>query len=530
MTAGPLAAIGLARRTGFSDLRSVGALTAATAFWGASLAAPYAAAAVRHPQRSAIVDDYGVLTYRQLDWRTSRVAGAFRQVGMNSKSTVGILCRNHRGFVEANIAVAKVGARVVYLNTGLPPGQLSEVINNEGISFVIADREFTHRLGEASDGVKVVTSAPEDDNSWSFPELKRYRLPLVRNPWRIPDPILLTSGTSGAPKGTNRSAGPRALTAAVGFLQAVPFRSGTTFVIPAPLFHAWGVSQLIAASTLASTVVLRRTFDPEGVARDVEANSADVLIAVPVMLHRILESETDRDMSSLRIVATSGSALPGDLATRWMESYGDSLYNIYGSTEIGQVSVASPQDLKEVPSTAGRPLKGVNVRILNSFGHAAAPGTIGRIAVKSKTLFDGYTGGGSKEVIDSHMAIGDQGYIDAKGRLFVVGRADDMIISGGENVYPNNIERSLLSHELVSEAAVVGVPDPDFGHKVRAVIVTQDKAASTQVTKKLKAHLSKELAPYEMPREYVYVEHLPRNESGKVLRNKLTEAVGALTK
>lgn len=527
---GPRAAISLARRTGFADPRSVCALTAASAFWGASVAAPYAAAAVRYPRRSAVVDDYGVITYRQLDWRTTRLAGAFHNVGIKSKSTVGILCRNHRGFVEANIAVAKVGARVVYLNTGLPPGQLSEVIHNEGISAVIADREFAYRLGDASEGVKVVISAPEDDHSWSFPELKRYRLPLVRNPWRIPDPILLTSGTSGAPKGTNRSAGPRAITAALGFLEAVPLRSGSTFVISAPLFHAWGVSQLIAASTLAGTVVLRRKFDPEGAARDVEANAADVLIAVPVMLHRILESETDRDMSSLRIVATSGSALPGDLAQRWMKTYGESLYNIYGSTEVGQVSVASPQDLSDARATAGHALKGVSVRILNSSGKSVAPGTIGRIAVKSSNLFDGYTGGGSREVVDSHMAIGDQGYLDASGRLFVVGRVDYMIISGGENVYPNNIERALLSHDLVSEAAVVGIPDAELGQKVRAVIVAKDKAESAQLIKKLKAHLTERLAPYEMPREYVFLERLPRNESGKVLRNKLTQSVGAPTK
>lgn len=531
MSKGPLAVLEVIRRTGMSDPRSVGAMTGASAFWGASVAAPYAAASLRHPRRNAIVDDYGAITYRQLDWRTSRVAGAFRQLKLGPKSTIGILCRNHRGFVEANIAIAKIGARVVYLNTGLPPGQLAEVIKSEGISAVIADREFAYRLGEAANGVVVVIAAPEDDHSWSFPELKRYRVSIqVRHPWRNPEPVLLTSGTTGAPKGTNRSAGPRALAAAFGFLQTVPFRSGSVFVIPAPLFHAWGVSQLVLASTLASTVVLRRSFDPEGVTKDVEANGAEVLIAVPVMLHRILDAGCDRDMSSLRIVACSGSAMPGDLSDRWMDTYGDSLYNIYGSTEVGQVSVASPSDLRAAPGTAGRPLNGVGVRILNASDNSAGPGLIGRIAVKSANLFNGYTGGGSKEMIDSHMTIGDEGYFDAKGRLFVLGRADDMIISGGENIYPINIERSLLSNELVSEAVVVGVADDDLGSRVRAVIVTKSGSASPQVTKKLKAHLAGQLAPYEMPREYVYVEELPRNTSGKVLRNKLTQDVLELNK
>ncbi len=534
MSSGPLAVLEVVRRTGMSDPRSVGAMTGAGAFWGASIAAPYAAAALRHPHRRAVVDDYGFITFRQLDWRTSRVAGAFRQLKLGRRSTIGILCRNHRGFVEANIAIAKIGARVVYLNTGLPAGQLSAVIKSEGITAVVADREFAYRLGDASDGVSVIIAAPEDDQSWSFPELKRYRLPMqMRNPWRIPDPILLTSGTTGAPKGTNRSAGPKALAAAFGFLKSVPFRSGSVFVVPAPLFHAWGVSQLVLASTLANTVVLRRSFDPEGVARDVEANNAEVLVAVPVMLHRILEANCDRDMSSLRIVASSGSALPGDLSDRWMDAYGECLYSIYGSTEVGQVSVATPADLRAAPGTAGRPLKGVDVRILTPSGKKANAGLIGRIAVKSSNLFDGYTGGGSKEMVDEHMTIGDEGYFDSKGRLFVLGRADDMIISGGENIYPVNIERELLGHDLVSEAVVVGVPDDDLGHRVTAVVVTAhgsdanvNMPSQATVTKQLKAHLSKALAPYEVPREYIYVDELPRNSSGKVLRSQLIASIG----
>lgn len=526
---GPLGLLDVVRRTGLSDPRSVGALTGAGAFWGASVATPYAANAMRHPQRIAIVDDFGELNYRQLDWRTSRVAGALGHRGVKRNSTVGLLCRNHRGFVEANIAVAKLGARIVYLNTGLPAAQLAEVIRREGISTVITDREFVARLDVRSRDLSVVLAAPDDDHSWSFPDLERWRIPLkVPQPWRSVDPVLLTSGTSGSPKGTNRTAGPKALSAALSFLQAVPFRRGSVFVIPAPLFHAWGASQIVMAATLAGTVVLRHTFDPYEVAQDVESNGADVLIAVPVMLHRILEAHPDCDMSTLRIVASSGSALPGDLALRWMNTYGDTLYNIYGSTEVGQVSVASPQHLRASPGTAGLPLRGIGLRIIDRNGHQSAPGLIGRIAVKSGNLFDGYTGGGSKEIVDDHMAVGDQGYLDVDGRLFVVGRADDMIISGGENVYPVNIERGLLGHESVAEAAVVGVPDEDLGHKVRAVIVAKGETASAHLTKKLKSHLAEQLAPYEMPREYVYVSYLPRNESGKILRNKLSGPIAAL--
>lgn len=515
-------------RTGLTDPIQLGALTGASVLWGPSVATPYAAAAIRHPNRAALIDDYGTLTYRQLDWRSTRVAGALNAIGVKRGVSVGLLCRNHRGFVEANLAAAKLGARVVYLNTGLPAGQLDEVVGREQISHIVADREFADRLGETSDRAKVVIAAPEDDDGWSFPELKRWRMPMqLPRPWKIVDPILLTSGTSGAPKGAERSSGAASAGAAMAFLEAVPLNRGDVFAIPAPLFHGWGISQLLVAASLSGTVLLRRSFDPGQVTADIEAHGADVLVAVPVMLHRILEAEVSDDLSTLRVTETSGSALPGDLATRWMDAFGDNLYNMYGSTEVGQVSVASPEQLRADPASGGTPLRGIGLRILDDEAKPVETGQIGRIAINSPTLFDGYTSGGTKDVFDGHMMIGDQGYLETDGTLIVVGRADDMIVSGGENVYPINIERRLLSHKLVSAAAVVGVPDPDLGHKVRAVIVAKGEA-SPALTKKLKAHLALELAPYEMPREYVYVTELPRNLSGKTLRNKLLGSLSSI--
>lgn len=516
------------RRTGLMDPAMLGALGGAGVLWGPSVATPYAAAAIRHPHRAALIDDYGTLTYRQLDWRSTRVAGAMSALGVKRGISIGLLCRNHRGFVEANLAAAKLGARVVYLNAGLPAGQLDEVVGREKITHIIADREFAYRLGNTSDGARVIIAAPEDDENWSFPELKRWRMPmLIPRPWKIVEPILLTSGTSGAPKGAERTSGAGAAGAAMAFLEAVPLHGGDVFSIPAPLFHGWGLSQLLVAATLSGTVLLRRSFDPGQVAADIEAHGADVLVAVPVMLHRILEAEVVDDLSTLRVTETSGSAFPGDLAIRWMNTFGDNLYNMYGSTEIGQVSVASPADLRANPASAGRPLRSISLRILDDDAKPVVAGEIGRIAIKSATLFNGYTSGGSKDVFDEHMIIGDQGYLDDGGTLMVVGRADDMIISGGENVYPINIERRLLSHKLVSDAAVVGMPDADLGHKVRAVIVPVGDA-SAQLTKKLKAHLALELAPYEMPREYVYLTELPRNLSGKTQRSKLVGSLSSL--
>lgn len=525
------------RRAGLLDPLSVAALTSATAVWGPSIAAAYGAAAVRYPNRIAVVDDHGRLTYTELDRRSARLAAALRKAGLARGDAIGILCRNHRGFVEANLAVAKLGAKPVLLNTGLPAGQLAEVINREAAHLVIADHDLVDTLDcdETAGDLLVVTCDPAANEEWSFPGFSSRR-PLLQlpRPFDVVNPVILTSGTTGAPKGTRRSTDPKATVGLLGFVEAIPYQRGDVMVLPAPLFHAWGFSQLTLAATLAGTVVLRDRFDPETVINDIEVHGATVLAAVPVMLHRILASErrldrlntgdTDRDLTALRVVATSGSALPGDLATRWMDRFGDSLYNLYGSTEVGQVSVAGPTDLRADPDTAGMPLRGITVRILDDNDNEVAAGVTGQIMIESAARFDGYTDGGGKRMVGALMSSGDRGRLDADGRLFVDGRTDDMIISGGENVFPGNIERSLMAHAAVGDAAVVGVADDDLGQRIRAVVVPavamSDQPAAS-LTRTLRAHLKQDLAAHEVPREYVYVTELPRNTTGKVLRTKL---------
>lgn len=507
-----------ARRVGLLDPGTVAAAGAAALVWGPSSAAAYAAASVRSPTRTALVDDHGELSYFQLELRGNRVAAGLKAKGVKAGSPVGILCRNHRGFVEANIALAKLGARVVYLNPGLPASQLNEVIVREEITLVIVDRDLAERVEHPHQ----VIAAPEDDPDWTFPGVSKWR-PLIQmpRPTASDDPVVLTSGTTGAPKGTRRTAGRATAAAAFGVLDAIPFQRNDVVVIPAPLFHAWGLSQLLTTASLGGTVVLRRAFDPEQVAADVEAHGATVLAVVPVMLHRILQADPPFDLSTLRVVASSGSALPGELAAQWIARYGLHLYNLYGSTEVGQVSIATPADLAHDPATAGRPVRGVEVRLIDDEGdEVVGPDAIGRIVVKSGMHFDGYTDGNNKEIFDGYMAIGDQGRFDTDGRLYVLGRADDMIISGGENLFPSNIERALMKHPKVDDVAVVGVDDDDLGQRVRAVVVA--KGSPKSLTTSIKKAIATELASHEKPREYIYVDALPRNAAGKVLRRELT--------
>jgi acyl-CoA synthetase (AMP-forming)/AMP-acid ligase II len=280
---------------------------------------------------------------------------------------------------------------------------------------------------------------------------------------------------------------------------------------------------LQAAIPLRATIVLRSRFDPEQTLRTIEATRATALVAVPVMLQRILDlPETVRrgyDTSSLRIAALSGSALPATLATAFMDEFGDILYNLYGSTEASWVTIATPADLRAHPDTAGTPPPGTKVAILDEAGRPVPPGTTGRIFAANELLFAGYTSGETREMRDGLMSLGDVGHLDADGRLFVRGRDDDMIVSGGENVFPAAIEEVLEKLPQVREVAVVGVPDDDFGQRAAAYIVLRD--GETLDADAVRAHVREHLARFAVPRDVHFLDALPRNATGKILRRAL---------
>ena len=285
--------------------------------------------------------------------------------------------------------------------------------------------------------------------------------------------MILTSGTTGTPKGAPRNEA--GIDAAVSLMSRLPLRYGWRTHIAAPLFHTWGFAHLALAMLLGSTVVLRRRFDPEGALAATQDERCQSLVVIPVMLQRILalpeETLAAYDLSRVEVVAASGSALPGTLALSWMDHFGDHLYNIYGSTEVAYASVATPEDLREAPSSAGRPPHATVVRIFDEDDQPVPDGETGRIFVGNSMLFEGYTGGGGKDMIEGLMSTGDVGRIGDDGRLYVEGRDDEMIVSGGENVFPQEVEDCLVGHEAVAEAAAIGVDDDDYGKRLRAFVV-----------------------------------------------------------
>jgi len=494
--------------------------------WGASPATGVATAAVKHPHELAIVDERGSLTWERLQRRSNALAHSLAEMGIGPGDGVGIMCRNHRGFIEATLASAKLGASALYLNTMFAGPQLAEVTRREGPKALIHDAEFAELLSGVDDAVERIVAWTDQPDAETAPTLDRLieagDEDDLKPPPDKPRFVILTSGTTGTPKGAQRSS-PDGLLTMAALIDKIPYRSGDTVAIAAPLFHSWGFLHFVISLPTASTMVLQRRFDPEGALRAVQRNRAQVLAVVPVMVQRILalpeETLASYDLSSLRITALSGSALPGELAIEWMDRFGDNIYNLYGSTEVSYATVATPEDLRAAPGTAGRPPRGTVVRIYDEHGQEVPQGEVGRIFVGNDMSFEGYTGGGGKEAIDGLLSSGDVGHIDADGRLFVDGRDDEMIVSGGENVFPREVEDLIADHEGVVEVAVIGVEDAEFGQRLKAFVVLAEGTELSAGT--LVAHVKANLAAYKAPREVEFLPELPRNATGKILKREL---------
>jgi fatty-acyl-CoA synthase len=492
-------------------------------FGGAAIAA-----ALRWGDRPALTDELGTLTARDIDRRSNALANSWAAAGIRPGDGVAILSRNHRWFVDATYAAAKLGLRSVYMNTEFAGPQIHDVCERERVSVLVFDEEYDDRApGFADHHFRAWTDSGEVGGAEAtLEELIEAGDPgPVPVPEEMPTVVMLTSGTTGTPKGAPRSeVGP--VTSLGALLDRVPFRTKECTYIAPPMFHSLGFASLTLALSMGSKIVIRRRFDAEEFLRSIAEHRATATVVVPAMLQRTLELGHERiaefDTSSLRIIFCGGSQLPGTVATEVLEVFGDVLYVLYGSTEVAYATLSTPADHHAAPTTVGRPALGATVRLLDERGREVPPGATGRIFVSNGVEFEGYTDGQTKQVIDGVMSSGDVGHFDAEGRLFIDGRDDDMIVSGGENVFPQEVEELLMAHERVADAAVVGVTDEDFGARLCAFVVAADEAPGEE---ELKAYVKENLARYKVPREVRFVDELPRNATGKVLKRELVKQV-----
>lgn len=496
--------------------------------WGFTLAGGLGAAAARSPAHIASIDEIGTTTYGDMAERTTRIATGLAAVGFTKDSKFAVLARNHTAMVECMVAASKLGADLVLLNTGLAARAIGEIISHNTIDAIFVDDDLEPQVRYLPANIPRISTRPNSAMSHrrsieQFVTAGAAGSPVAppKQPGRL---VVLTSGTTGTPKGARRPT-PPGFGAIAAMLSRMPLRRDEVMLLSAPLFHAWGLAALQVSTPLLATVVLMERFDAEECLKTIEQQRCTVMILVPVMLQRILQlpaSVINRyDTSSLKVVASSGSPIPGGSALKFMDTFGDVLYNFYGSTEVSWATIADPTDLRVAPTSAGRPPLGTRIAILGQDGHPLPIGAVGRIFVGNDMLFDGYTNAASPAIEDQLMDTGDLGYLDANGRLFVAGRDDEMIISGGENVFPRPVEEAIALLPQVADVAVVGVPDPEFGQRLAAFVVQADGAALDEAM--VKDYVRNRLSRFSIPRDVTFVDELPRTATGKILKRHLTE-------
>ncbi len=482
-------------------------------------------AAIRNPDSPAIADERGEITYAEFDELINRLASALLAKGMKPGDGIAMLCKNHRTPLVVGFAASRAGLRSLWLNTSFSARQATEVCEREGVDMLIHDTDFADvvkgvdpRYGKFA--VDISSTTPDD-----LDQLIATGTPAMPTPPAKPGRIvLLTSGTTGTPKGAPR-ADPKGFAIPGGVLDRMPMRSGEATVMGPPLFHGTGLLLALLAISVGNKLVLRTKFDPQQMLADIDEHKASTICVVPVMLQRIVGLGPDvidqYDTTSLKCAFTAGSQLPAAVSAKVSELLGDVIYNLYGSTEVSVATIATPDDVREAPTSVGRPTLGVRIRILGDNGQDLPQGKTGRIFVGTTSPFEGYTGGGSKDVVDGLMATGDVGHVDEKGRLYIDGRDDEMIVSGGENVFPREVEELLVTHPAIVDAAVLGAEDEDFGQRLRAFVVL--KQGESLEAGAVQEFVKDNLARYKSPRDVVFLDELPRNPTGKVLKRELAD-------
>lgn len=478
--------------------------------------------AATHPNRVAVVDSQGSLTYAQLNGRVNRLAHVLHAEGI-AGGRLALLLPNCRELLEGFGAAAKLGVSPIPVNTRFHAEEVERLLDKQHVKAVVVDPAYVDRVFDFPGTVLV---RGEDYESALAP------MPDSEPPRGDADaPLVIhTSGTTGHPKGAERRLETADPSSVLGFCARVPIAPGDSIVVPAPLYHALGFFGTGVALAVGGTQVLMERFDPQDFVSLASAHAAAGAALVPVMLKRILDLDpailARHDLTCLRYLVVSGSALPPALVERARRVFGPTLLNLYGSTEAGWVSIATDADMVEHPGTVGRPLPGVNVRITRDDGGVAGTDEVGEIVVDSGTLFSGYTEDAESGAVAApeHLyEMGDLGHVDHDGYLYVADRKDDMVVTGGENVYPAEVERILEQAPGIVEVAVVGVPDEEYGHILVAFAVTDAVEPHVPTADGLKAFCREHLANYKVPKAVWFIDALPYTGSGKVLRRVLRQ-------
>jgi len=457
--------------------------------------------ALRFRERVALWDDQGALTFGQLHQLGEGLASALRlQHGVGPGAQVALMCGNHRGFVLGLLAVTRLGADVLPLSSNLPARVLATILERQKVSLVLHDGEL--RPGDYSGAVL-------DIGAWEGADGET--LPRVSRPGQL---VVLTSGSTGISKGIRRR--PKfwqVLPLLLGLLRQLPFRMHRPMVLAIPLHHGYGIATLALSLALGAPLSMGRRYEIGPLLERIQGESA-LLVTVPTLLLRWLKNSSR--IPKLAAIITGSAPLDASLCQQLLQRCGPILFNLYGSSEAGLVALATPTALQQAPGTVGRPLPANRVRLLDAEGNEVAVGETGRIWVSGPFVL-GPNAEGWRDT-------GDLGRQDAAGHLFVVGRADSMFVSGGENVYPHEVEDVLAQHPSLTDFAILVVADAEFGQRMVAAVVARstDPVSPEQLKEWLRARLER----FKVPRQIEILSKIPRNLLGKLDRPALLEALG----
>ena len=469
------------------------------------------------PDRIALIDDTGVLTYRQLRDDSRSLAKwllALQDERGLDELRIGVMARNGRGIILPLAAKGYAGAHIFLLNIGSSPEQLAGIFAENDINVLFIDDEFADRLPANTDGITIVRAHEDGGEGLSIGQVVRRDVDRQLPRWpKHGNLVLMSSGTTGIPKGIVRPE-PRMPFVVAGYLEAIPWRAGDTVQLTASIFHTWGWSALQVALATRSTIVTRRIFDPEACFRDIQRYRCDGLISSPIFFKQMLDLQENYDTSSLRYLASAGNAVSPALLRRTTERFGPILANIYGSTELALAAAASPEQMQADPTTVGKVPPGTVLKLYDDQGNEVRPGETGRIFLYNETALRGYTNPATEMVeIDGLVEMGDLGYLDDDGYLHVQSRNDDMIIVGGENVHPQSVVEVLEDMPGVGEVYAHGVDDEQMFKRIAVWVVKSADITADAVREWVRAHL----ADHSIPRDVHFVDELPRNAVGKVV-------------
>lgn len=483
------------------------------------------------------------LTFGEVDRRIDQLATGLRRRGIGEKSAVALVIHNRPEFFEIEAAMSRLGGSAVSVSWRSTPHELAYLLNHAGARAVFFEHDIAHVVEAAQRECADLPAANLFAVGGEARPHLGYESLLARWPDRALDGedgavVIYTSGTTGRPKGAVRRFGAGQVLGFMAFLERVSLRRGDVHLCVCPLYHSTGLGFASMSLMMGGSVAIERDFNPARFMAAVKREGVTTTALVPTMLHRLMALPDDGfsrgDLSTLRVLLCGGAQLPATLAARTTERLGAVLYNFYGATETGLVTTATPEDLRALPGTIGTALHGVSIRLLDESGREVGVGEVGELYTRNRMLVEGYHGDDDatrSSVRDGHFSVGDLATVDAAGRYMIVGRRRDMVISGGMNIYPAEVEAVIERHPDVAQVAVIGVADDEWGERLRAFVVLRCEVdhATTRAAE-LKSWCRERLSGPKIPREWVFVDGLPSNPTGKILKRELKDYDGEVVR